>query len=357
MDVVPLGTGVIRRDVHPTTTSYDAPSYLFDAFRKGSFLRAVVVMELVLWTALLAGSMASALAQQSASPQWSPTRIVPSPQEAPGTDCDAYAASDLDPQRKASGIPFDKINPDLAIPACESAVRKYPNSARLIYQLGRAYVKANDFGSAFTQYQKAADREYVPSEYDLGALYERGLGVAKDEARAIALYRTAAEQGDARAQTSLGSIYGLGQGVPQDYAEAAKWLRLAADQGNANAQYLLGLLYENGDGMPNNPAEAANWYRKAAAQGDDDARQRLVTLDADAKASRAAEEAGNATLRKELAAGKPAPQAWEDAALAAGHAVLDAELAAGRSQEEAKQAAQQATDQVRARIPKHDRLH
>jgi len=28
---------------------------------------------------------------------------------------------------------------DLAIPACESAVRQYPNSIRLIFSLGRAY--------------------------------------------------------------------------------------------------------------------------------------------------------------------------------------------------------------------------
>jgi len=330
-----------------------------EAFRKGSFMRAVTEMELILWTAgaLLAGSMASALAQPSASPQLSPAQIASSPQEAPKTNCDAYAASDLDPQRKANGIPFDKIDPGLAIPACESAVRKYPNSVRLIYQLGRAYAKANDFGSAFMQYQKAADREYVPSEYDLGALYEKGLGVAKDEARAVALYRRAAGQGDVRAQTSLGSMYGLGQGVPQDYAEAAKWVRLAADRGYANAQYLLGLLYENGDGVPSNLAEAANWYRKAAAQGDEDAQKRLVPLDADAKAGRAAEEAGNATLQKELAAGTPPPQAWEDAALAAGRAVFDAELAAGRPREVAKQAAQQATDQVRARAPKHDPMH
>jgi hypothetical protein len=60
---------------------------------------------------------------------------------APATDCDTYAASDLDPQRKASGVPFDKINSVLAVPACESAVRKYPNSVRLIYQLGRAYAQ------------------------------------------------------------------------------------------------------------------------------------------------------------------------------------------------------------------------
>ncbi len=96
--------------------------------------------------------------------------------DAPATNCDTYAASDLDSQRKANGVPFDKINSVLAVPACESAVRKYPNSVRLIYQLGRAYAKKNDFRSAFVQYQKTADQGYALAEYNLGVLYEKGWG-------------------------------------------------------------------------------------------------------------------------------------------------------------------------------------
>ena len=32
--------------------------------------------------------------------------------DAPVTNCDTYAASDLDPQRKANGVPFDKLTPE-----------------------------------------------------------------------------------------------------------------------------------------------------------------------------------------------------------------------------------------------------
>jgi hypothetical protein len=52
-------------------------------------------------------------------------------QDAPVTDCDKYTASDLDPQRKAVGIPFVNIDPALAVPACEDAVKRYPNSIRM----------------------------------------------------------------------------------------------------------------------------------------------------------------------------------------------------------------------------------
>src|SRR5271167_40492 len=127
-------------------------------------------------------------------------------QDAPVTDCDVYAASAGDPQRKSNGVPLDKINPDMAIPACEAAVQKYPDSSRLIYQLGRAYQKANDFDAAMVQYRKAADQGFAQALYNVGGMYMIGLS------------------------------------VPQDYAQAAAWFRKAADKGNANAQYNLGLM-------------------------------------------------------------------------------------------------------------------
>jgi len=62
-------------------------------------------------------------------------------QDAPFTDCDMYAAGMAAPGGKPVGVPFDKIDATLAVPACESAVRQYPTNVRLIFQLGRAYSK------------------------------------------------------------------------------------------------------------------------------------------------------------------------------------------------------------------------
>jgi hypothetical protein len=69
-------------------------------------------------------------------------------QDAPATKCDTYAASDQDRYRKAQGVPVEKVEPALAIPACETAVRQYPNSGRLAYQLGRSYYAAKNFQAA-----------------------------------------------------------------------------------------------------------------------------------------------------------------------------------------------------------------
>ena len=62
-----------------------------------------------------------------------------------------------------------------------------------------------------------------------------------------------AKHGDAAAQYNLGWMYDDGVGVPPDEDEAARWYRLAAEQGHVRAQFNLGVMYDNGRGAP--PAE------------------------------------------------------------------------------------------------------
>jgi len=76
-----------------------------------------------------------------------------------------------------------------------------------------------------------------------------------------------AEQGDAKAQFSLGAMYDKGEGVAKNDVEAVKWYRLAAEQGDVRAQNNLGLMYDNGRGVPEDDIEAVKLYRLAAEQG------------------------------------------------------------------------------------------
>jgi TPR repeat protein len=236
------------------------------------FMRTVAAMGLVAFVVGIASlSILPAKAQSSGgAPQ--PSRVM---QEAPLADCDTYAASDFDARRNTKGIPYGQLNPALAIPACESAVRQYPNSQRLSFQLGRAYSKSGNFVAALQQFRKAAEQGYPMAEYNLGLMYENGEGVAKDYAEAAVWFRKAAEQGNALAQNSLGTMYAYGQGISENFAEAMKWYRKAADQGNARAQNNLAAVYANGQGAPKNDTEAVKWYRKAADQGDTSAQTSL----------------------------------------------------------------------------------
>src|SRR5208282_2857795 len=198
-------------------------------------------------------------------------------QEPPVSDCDKYAASDIDPQRR--GLPFDKINPVLAVPACEDAVRQFPNSMRLRFQLGRAYENANNFTAAIVQFRKAAEQNYALAQYDLGLMYANSVGVPRDDQQASAWFRKAADQDNAKAQFDLGLMYANGLGVPRDYQQAVAWFRKAADQRLVAAQISLGVMYAKGQGVPKDDQQAILWYRKAAEQGDKRAKAMLNELE------------------------------------------------------------------------------
>jgi TPR repeat protein len=186
--------------------------------------------------------------------------------ETPVTNCDTYAADPFDPNRKATGVPFEKINPALAVPACESAVQEYPKNKRLAFQLGRAFDKNADYSSALIRYRQGAAQEYAPAQNALGVAYSIGNGVQKDDAQAVIWLRKAAEQGYAAAQSNLAIAYETGQGLWPDNFQAAVWHRKAAEQGVSTSQVNLGFLYLNGLGVEKNEAEAVAWYRKAAEQ-------------------------------------------------------------------------------------------
>jgi len=124
-----------------------------------------------------------------------------------------------------------------------------------------------DYAQAMQWYRQAAEQGYADAQYSLGSMYANGRGVPRDDAQAVQWYRKAAAQGLALAQTNLGFNYSHGRGVPQDDALAVQWYRKAAEQGDAGAQYNLGSMYANGRGVPRDDAQAVQWYRKAAGQG------------------------------------------------------------------------------------------
>jgi len=69
-----------------------------------------------------------------------------------------------------------------------------------------------------------------------GPLEDANAAIRKrDYATAVRLFRPLAEQGDANAQYNLGVLYDNGLGVPQDRVRAYMWLNLAAMQGRESA--------------------------------------------------------------------------------------------------------------------------
>jgi TPR repeat protein len=66
---------------------------------------------------------------------------------------------------KATGVPLQNVNPALAIPACQSAVQRYPNSS-------------------------PADQGNANAQANLGVMYEDGRGVPHNYATAMLMKPT-----------------------------------------------------------------------------------------------------------------------------------------------------------------------
>lgn len=82
---------------------------------------------------------------------------------------------------------------------------------------------------------------HVDALYNLGAIYDKAIGVPRDVATAMRWFTLAADQRDAQAQLNLGILHHpRGNGVVKDVDVANRWLRMAADNGNSTARRLIG---------------------------------------------------------------------------------------------------------------------
>ena len=99
-----------------------------------------------------------------------------------------------------------------------------------------AAAERGDYETALREWRKLAQKGDVESQYYLGTLYERGIGVAQNYTEAAKWYQRAAARGDADAKNNLGALYINGNGVPQDYVQAHMWFNLAAAEDNQSAK-------------------------------------------------------------------------------------------------------------------------
>ena len=135
------------------------------------------------------------------------------------------------------------------------------------FETGLAAYKLGDYTTALREWRPLAEQGIGQAQTNLGVIYYKGQGVARDYAQARRWFLKAAQQGRAIVQMKLGLMYELGHGVPQDYTEALKWGRKAAEQGQVNAQVSLGLAYLKGRGVQQDYVVAHMWFSLAAANG------------------------------------------------------------------------------------------
>ena len=116
--------------------------------------------------------------------------------------------------------------------------------------------------------KQAAHDGNFEAQFEMGQIYRRGEGVAKDRTKAAEWYQKAAAQGHVLAQSMLDNMYDNGDGFPRGDEDVVEWYQRRAVQGNASSQFSLGCLFALGRGVTRDMAKADEWYCKAASQGD-----------------------------------------------------------------------------------------
>lgn len=95
--------------------------------------------------------------------------------------------------------------------------------------------------------QLAASLGNTVAEYQLGQIYQHGMGVKANAAEAIRNYELAAGQDDPMSMYAMGLFYLEGSDqLPADYAKGMALLNQAAFKGSAYAQLTLAEIYEQG---------------------------------------------------------------------------------------------------------------
>jgi TPR repeat protein len=145
-----------------------------------------------------------------------------------------------------------------------------------LYEEGRGVEK--DERRAASLYEKACQGGNAGGCSNLGFLYLNGSGVERDESRAASLYEKACQGGFATGCSNLGFLYVEGRGVGRDDTEAVKWFRKAAEQGNEVAMLQLADMLKRGAGVERDPKAAQELYRRAAEKGNERARLRLASF-------------------------------------------------------------------------------
>jgi uncharacterized protein len=129
----------------------------------------------------------------------------------------------------------------------KSAKYGYPPAQKYLESLhqSRQSRKANpadrlNYAEIARHCRRAASIGYAPAQYNLGAIYANGEGVAQSYSVALRLFKQAAEKGYSPAFFGIGFIYSGGEeGPPYDLVKAWMWLSLALEQGHPSAKHYL----------------------------------------------------------------------------------------------------------------------
>jgi TPR repeat protein len=143
---------------------------------------------------------------------------------------------------------------------------------------GRQAFNRGDYGAALMVWLPYAEKGSARAQYNISIMYEKGLGVEKDDEIAVEWLNRAAKSGNLIAQQRLAQMYDTGDKVTKDLAVAHKWYLSGAEQGHVASQKRLGFMYASGLGVTPSMAQSYKWFSIAAQSGDAGAKRDLALI-------------------------------------------------------------------------------
>jgi len=102
-------------------------------------------------------------------------------------------------------------------------------------------VKEKKYNQALKNYMKIA-QEGMIAKYNIGYMYEKGMGVKKNLSTAVAFYKMSADDGYAPAALLVGNAYLKGIGVQKNLQKAIYYYQISAKGGNKEAIKILKII-------------------------------------------------------------------------------------------------------------------
>lgn len=147
-----------------------------------------------------------------------------------------------------------------------AATNEYPPAFEALGRLS-LLVDNTNYNDAKAYFEKGRDLGDYACSFNLGVMYEQGVGVRQDYTKAYKYYLEAASQGDVAGQMALSILLENGNGCNKDLEESLSWLKEAAEGGYAPAKDTLATKYLYGEGVKEDKKQAYSLCLESANLG------------------------------------------------------------------------------------------
>ena len=128
---------------------------------------------------------------------------------------------------------------------------------------GYQALEQKDYKTALYYLSYDANLGDEKAQYNLGIMYNKGLGVPVDKNEAFRWFFLSANQGNVLANYALGHAYLKGSGINKNYKLALKSFKFSALRDHPTSRLILGNMYFQGQGVKVSYPKAFLWWRLA----------------------------------------------------------------------------------------------